>query len=68
MNQGTINFILQQMTGCLNNSQMMRLQNNPDALVLLPFPFEICYDTGVKCKGYKVCRHFTGGFFRWIKH
>ena len=27
MNQGTINFILQQMTGCLNNSQMMRLQN-----------------------------------------
>ena len=27
MNQGTINFILQQMTGCLNNSQMMKLQN-----------------------------------------
>ncbi len=27
MNQGTINFILQQMTGCLNNSQMIRLQN-----------------------------------------
>lgn len=27
MNQGTINFILQQMTGCLNNSQMNRLQN-----------------------------------------
>ena len=27
MNQGTINCILQQMTGCLNNSQMMRLQN-----------------------------------------
>ena len=27
MNPGTINFILQQMTGCLNNSQMMKLQN-----------------------------------------
>ena len=27
MNQGTINFILQLMTGCLNNSQMIRLQN-----------------------------------------
>ena len=27
MNQGTINFILQQMTVCLNNSQMIRLQN-----------------------------------------
>ena len=37
---------------------------NPDVLVLLLFPSEICYDTGVKCKGNKVCRHFTGGFFR----
>ena len=27
MNQETINFILQQMTGYLNNSQMIRLQN-----------------------------------------
>ena len=27
MDQGIINFILQQMTGCLNNSQMIRLQN-----------------------------------------
>ena len=27
MNQGTINFVLQQMTSCLNNSQMIRLQN-----------------------------------------
>ncbi len=27
MNHGTINFILQQMTGCLKNSQMMKLQN-----------------------------------------
>ena len=25
MNQGIINFILQQMTACLNNSQMVRL-------------------------------------------
>ena len=27
MNPGTINFLLQQMSGCLNNSQMMKLQN-----------------------------------------
>ena len=30
MNQGTINFVLQQMTSCLNNSQMIRLQNKED--------------------------------------
>ena len=55
MNQGTINFILQQMTGCLINSQMMRLQNNK-AFVSFLFPqhydmIQACNARIIRCTG-----------------
>ena len=47
---------------------LVRYQEDPNALVPLPFPFELCYYTGVKCRNYKAYRRFAGGLSRWIKH